>query len=194
MSSPLMLTSIAVKSLSPWSTPTGSLQQIRILGDGSLLKFWQGMACSWQLRVGNEQKSMSLVLYEFHVVVLSESNSSWNSAFTMWPMQACKCVRYSSKGPNGLHLCAWHFVPLPCVHINDTWYFWNPIKYALWWRSVWDVAGGSDGERVSKATCLLFGLREQARCDGLCDLNCSRQHCGLNPLYICSLSEFQRLV
>lgn len=54
-------------------------------------------------------------------------------------------------------------------------------------RMVWDVTGGSEGERVSKATCLLFGLGEQAQCDGVYALNSSRHRCGLNSLNIHSL-------
>ncbi len=51
-------------------------------------------------------------------------------------------------------------------------------------RMVWDMTGGLEGERVSKATCLLFGLGEQAQCDGVCALNSSRHQCGLNSLNI----------
>lgn len=83
----------------------------------------------------------------------------------------CVPALSSSKGLNGLHLCAWHFVPLPCVHINDTWYFWSPIKYAPWWRCADGVGrdGGFGGRTGFKGDLpLVWSGRPSAVWWGVC--------------------------
>lgn len=169
MPSPLMLTGTAVKSFSlgqhwltlnieHWLVSTNQNLRGRIVfevlartGVQLTASFWEtnGRALFGPLWNSCCHIIWIKLLLEWSIYHVTDACMSVCYTKKWFEYLLCVSVLGSSKGLKGLHLCAWHFVPLPCVHINDTWYFWSPIKYAPWWRCADSLGrGGGFGGRM----------------------------------------------